>query len=167
MRMLLANLAHRWERSLALVLAIAVATGCFTLLSANATTEQLQSTGTVEDNYRPIYTRPPCDRRVRSCRSSSWTPATLSASHGGISLDQWHAVQAVPGVAVAAPVAVLGYVTPTVRVPIDLRRFRKDIKGDQLLRISVGWVDDAGLTQVHDRMSYLYATDQPVEWDGS
>src|SRR3954452_20175530 len=159
MRTILANLRYRWERTAALVLAIAVATGCFTMLSSTVKTQQLEATGTVADNFRPIYdvlVRPKGTQLPLERSSGLVQPATLSATEGGISLAQWQRIRRVPGVEVAAPVAVVGFAMPQIHIPVDLSPYLNGPASDHVLRIDLTWVSDAGLSHAKDGTIYLY-----------
>ena len=106
----LANLRGDWRRSVAAAMAILIATTSFVVLTGTVRTQQLRVTEQVADNYRSTY-----DILVRPHGSASdievaqglVRPNFLSGQYGGIGLDQVQAVKDVPGVEVAAPVAVL------------------------------------------------------------
>ncbi|MDQ5822186.1 MAG: hypothetical protein M3540_12165, partial [Actinomycetota bacterium] len=85
----------------------------FVLLSAAATTSDLRVRGSVESNFRNAYdilVRPrgsltPLERRSRLVRDNY-----LSGIFGGITLGQYREIERIPGVAIAAPIANMGYV---------------------------------------------------------
>src|SRR5919198_1351316 len=101
---------------------IVVATTSFTVLTGTAETSRLRVAGTVTG------TRPAYDILVRPKRSTIGLERSrglvrenyLSGIFGGITLRQYAAVQAMAGVQIAAPIAMVGYVLQDVRVPVDL-----------------------------------------------
>src|SRR5881397_1009919 len=82
--------------------------------------------GTVQQNFRSAY-----DILVRP--ADSYTPLEqeqglvaanfASGIFGGISLRQWHQIEDVPGVDVAAPIANIGYVVPYENVKVLVNRY--------------------------------------------
>lgn len=151
----------RLRRSLALLSMIAVAVAGFTLLTGAAVTSRLDTVGTVEANYRPVYdllVRPkdavlPLERQRNLVQSGQ-----LAGMRGGITVDQWREIQSVRGVSVAAPVSVIGYVMRTVPVTVDLSGQLDPAAERQVLRVQPTWVTDAGLSRIPDGPAYLYAT---------
>jgi hypothetical protein len=156
----------RARRSLALLSMIAVAVVGFTVLTAAAVTSRLDAVGAVEANYRPAYdilVRPnagvlPLERQRNLVQSGQ-----LAGMRGGITIDDWRAIQSVRDVSVAAPVAVIGYIMRTVPVPVDLRGDLDPDTERQVLRVQPTWVTDAGLSRIPDGPAYLYATRNLVE----
>ncbi|MET8526290.1 ABC transporter permease [Micromonospora sp. NPDC005172] len=151
----------RLRRSLALLSMIAVAVAGFTLLTGAAVTARLDAVGTVNANYRPVYdllVRPkdavlPLERDRNMVQSGQ-----LAGMRGGITVDQWHQIQGVRGVSVAAPVAMIGYVMRTVPLTVDLSDHLDPSAERQVLRVQPTWVTDAGLSQIPDGPAYLYVT---------
>jgi hypothetical protein len=84
----------------------------------------------------------------------------VSAGQGGISMDQLREVREVPGVAVAAPLAVFGEVVQSVPVKVPLAR---PARRRSLFRSEVRWTADAGLTRIDDPASYVYVTPRPLD----
>lgn len=168
MRLLWSQLRAAPGRALALLLGIAVATAAFTVLTGSSSTARLQVQGTVTANSRAAY-----DVLVRPHGSVTGIEASrglvranyLSGLYGGITMADYRTVGSLPGVEVAAPVAMIGYVLPYVAVPIDLTRFSE--KGRQAFRVSVHWSTDRGLTTLSDVNSYVYVTDAPLKADQS
>ncbi|WP_444950166.1 FtsX-like permease family protein [Micromonospora ureilytica] len=156
----------RLRRSLALLSMIAVAVAGFTLLTGAAVTSRLDTVGTVSANYRPVYdllVRPgdavlPLEQERNLVQSGQ-----LAGMRGGITHDQWHEIQAVRGVSVAAPVAMVGYVMRTVPVTVDLSDHLDPTAERQVLRVQPTWATDAGLSQIPDGPAFLYATRNRLE----
>lgn len=165
-RYLLGGLRHRGSRTLALLLGIVVATASFTVLTGTTETSRLQVLGTVSKSFRPAYdvlVRPKASTTELERRDGLVRPNYLSGIFGGITLDQYDAIRKIPGVDVAAPIAMIGYVLQTVQVPIDLT----DKLGPgprQLFRVTVRRSTDRGLTRLVDvPSSYVYVTARPLE----
>lgn len=161
--------AAQWRnsarRSLALLAMITVAVGGFTLLTAGAQTSRLVTTGTVAANFRPAYdllVRAPDQQLPLERQRNLVQSGQLAGMTGGISLAQWRAIQGVDQVAVAAPVAVVGYVMRTVTIPVDLSGQLDPAAARQLLKVQPTWVTDAGLSRIPDGPAYLYATANPL-----
>src|SRR4051812_9307102 len=100
---ILAQLRHRRGRVASTLAAIAIAVASFSLLTSAAQGSRLAVHATVTKNARPLY-----DILVRARAGDGDAGALLNGdavtdAQGGITLDQWHQVLDVPGVAVAAP----------------------------------------------------------------
>ncbi|MGC4780918.1 FtsX-like permease family protein [Micromonospora zamorensis] len=152
---------HRAGRSLAVVSAVMLATTGFCVLTGATTASRLQAVGVVQANYRSAYdilVRPAGTRGELETRQGLVRPNFLSGQFGGLSLDQWRNIQAINGVEIAAPVAMVGYVSVDLGLPVDLtdrvdRRLRQ-----QLLRLSPETVADRGLTRVPSTPAFVYVT---------
>lgn len=156
----LAQLRRQLGRTLALLLAVAVATTSFTVLTGAAESTRLQVRGTVQQNFRSSY-----DLLVRP--ASSYTelertqqlvrPNYQSGIFGGITTAQLAAIRAVTGVEVAAPVANLGYAHfgGAVEVPVSTY-----LNGDaqQLFRITPTWTMDRGTSRFVGTPLYVYVS---------
>ncbi|MCW2985599.1 MAG: transporter permease, partial [Conexibacter sp.] len=155
-----AELHHRRGRALALLAGIAVATASFTVLTGASESSRLEIRGAVSQHFRTAY-----DVLVRPRGSMSALERTdglvqqnfLAGTFGGITTDQLRAVRHAPGVEVAAPLAVYGYIMPTAVLPIGL--------GDHLdpgtrtaFRVKTRWTADRGSVVVRDPDSYVYVT---------
>ncbi len=151
-----AQLRFRRARFVATLLAVSIAVASFSLLASAARGSQLRAVGTVQENFRPGY-----DLLVRPAADPGGNQVsygTVAATYGGISTEQWHRVLAVPGVSVAAPVAMVGYVMHETAVPVDLSRYVDSKLDRQVLRVRPTWVGDRGRSRVTDGGGYLYVT---------
>ncbi|MFC1439824.1 ABC transporter permease [Streptacidiphilus sp. N1-10] len=163
-----AQLRYRRERTAATLLAILLAVTSFALLSSAAEGAQLQAVGTVKANFRPLY-----DILVRPAGTASALEQSrglvqtdqLSSLGGGITLSQWQKILSLPGVSVAAPVAVGGYAMQTGEVSVDLGRYLKPGVENQILKIDPTWVTDRGTSRIPDGPIYLYVTRDPLRGD--
>jgi putative ABC transport system permease protein len=160
LRVVLDELRHRRGRALALLLGILVATTSFTVLTATSRTQRLDVRGTVARSFRGDYdvlVRPRGSRSAYERRTGQVQPNFLSGLFGGITTEQWRRIERTPGVEVAAPIANLGYVLPTAKVPIDVAAAAGP-RGRALLRARVAWRADAGMTRVRDAPQFTYVT---------
>ena len=106
-------------RSVATLLAIFAAVTSFVVLTGHASTQRLEVTRTAEENYRASY-----DILVRPTGSTLGLEASeglvrtnfLSGQYGGITVDQVEQVRALPGVQIAAPIAMVGYYYQTLPI---------------------------------------------------
>ena len=138
-----------------------VAATAFTVLTAASRTAQVRTVGTVSANFESAYdilVRPKGARTAVESKTGTVEPDFLSGIYGGISMAQWHQIERIPGVQVAAPIAMVGYaqVNASVFVPVPERRLAGS--GRQLYRISTTYVSDNGASRVAQPPSYLYVT---------
>ncbi|WP_028051137.1 FtsX-like permease family protein [Cellulomonas sp. URHD0024] len=164
---ILAQLRHRRGRVASTLAAIAIAVASFSLLTSAAQGSRLAVHATVTKNARPLY-----DILVRAGAGEGDAGALLDAdavteTQGGISLDKWHQILDIPGVAVAAPVADVGYVMQATRVDVDLSGLIDPTLDHQVLRVTPTFVSDRGTTRVTDGDLYLYATRNRLEYTPS
>jgi putative ABC transport system permease protein len=167
-RLAWSQLRFRPARLIALLVGMLVATTAFTVLTAASRTAQLRTTGTVSAHFVPAYeilVRPRGSRTALETRTGTVQPDFLSGIFGGISMAQYRQIEQVPGVSVAAPIAMVGYtllaVTETFSVPAaDYAR-----PGRQLYRVSTTWVSDDGTSRITQPPSYLYVTPDSLRFD--
>ncbi|MGR6319990.1 ABC transporter permease [Micromonospora soli] len=155
------QLRGRAGRSVALLVGVLVATTGFVVLTGATTTSRLAVTGTVERNTRAAYdilvrpkgTRTPLEAERRLVR-----PNYLSGLYGGITTAQYEQVKAVEGVDVAAPIAMLGYSTTPIEMPIDLTDVVDRSLDRQVIRIDRTFLAERGLTHAPAAPTYVYVT---------
>jgi len=163
-RLVLSQLRRRPARTLALLLGILVATASFGVLTGASRSQQLQVQGTVSRHARvafDVLVRPSGARTALERRQGLVRPGLLSGIAGGITLAQWRQILNVPGVAVAAPIATIGYVLPDNHVPVDLSALLPR-RGRALFRVRVTRLTDRGLTSYRDADVYAYVTPNPL-----
>ncbi|WP_433205386.1 FtsX-like permease family protein [Dactylosporangium sp. CS-047395] len=159
-----AQLRFRRGRLVATIAAVAVAVASFALLASASRGSQVRVTGTVRDNFRPMYdilVRPPAagddDGLIDTDR--------VSSTYGGISAAQWRRILDIQGVSVAAPVAMVGYVMQTAQITVDLTEYAGGAAdGRQVLRLRPTAVGDSGLSSIPDGSQYLYVTPNNLEY---
>jgi putative ABC transport system permease protein len=153
----------RPARTLALIAAVLVASTAFIVLTAASQTEQLRTSGEVSANYVPAYdilVRPKGARTAVENQTGTVQPDFLWGIYGGITMAQYRRIQRIPGVQVAAPIAMAGYtqLQATMFVPVPAAALAGS--GRQLYRISTTWF--SGASRVAQPPSYLYVTPLPL-----
>ncbi|MBY8871293.1 ABC transporter permease [Micromonospora sp. PLK6-60] len=160
LRTIWAQLRHSRGRTAGVLAAVLLATTGFVVLSGAATTSRLVASGTVDDRFRPPY-----DILVRPAGRPGGD--LLQADQvvdpgGGISLAQWDRIRAVPGVEVAAPLAVLGVTDVTPRVRVDVTALVDRTAQQQLIKVAPLVRADRGLTRLAAAPLYVYVSRRPL-----
>ena len=151
----------RPARTLALIAGVLVAAAAFTVLTAASRTAQLRTTGTVSANFQPAYdilVRPKGARTAQEKQTGTVQPDFLSGIYGGITMAQYHRIQRIPGVQVAAPIAMVGYAQLNALTFEPLPAAALGRSGSRLYRISTTWASDNGASRVTQPPGYLYVT---------
>ena len=151
----------RPARTLALIAGVLVAATGFTVLTAASQTAQLRTVGTVSASFAPAYdilVRPRGARTAVENRTGTVQPDFLSGIYGGITMAQYHQIQQVPGVQVAAPIAMVGYAQLEAAIFEPVPAAALAGSGRQLYRISTTWVSGNGTSRVTQPPAYLYVT---------
>ena len=160
-RLAWSQVRFRPARTLALIAGVLVAATAFTVLTAASRTAQLRTTGTVSANFQPAYdilVRPKGARTAQESRTGTVQPDFLSGIYGGITMAQYHQIQRIPGVQVAAPIAMVGYAQLNAQTFEPVPAAALGRSGRQLYRISTTWVSDNGASRVTQPPGYLYVT---------
>ncbi len=148
-------------RSVALLLGLLLATTAFTVLTAASRTVQLRTIGAVSAHFVPAYdilVRPKGTRTSLETQTGTVQPDFLSGIYGGITMTQYRQIERIPGVEVAAPIAMIGYTLVRDFIPVFLPAADNARPGRALYRYSTTWVSDGGLTRISQPPSYLYLT---------
>ncbi|MFC7549385.1 FtsX-like permease family protein [Plantactinospora sp. GCM10030261] len=155
LRMVWSQLRNTPGRSLAVFAAVLVATTGFTVLTGAASTSRLVARGAVDANFRSSYDilvhpAAPTDEPLQQDRPL--------AAYGGIELDQWRRVERIPGVEVAAPLAVLGVadIRPELRVDVTDQVDRSAWR--QVVEVAPRISGDRGLSTLTAAPSYVYVS---------
>ena len=151
----------RPARTLALIAGVLVAAAAFTVLTAASRTAQLRTSGTVSANFQPAYdilVRPKGARTAQENQTDTVQPGFLSGIYGGITMAQYHQIQQIPGVQVAAPIAMVGYAQLTAETFEPVPAAALGRSGPRLYRISTTWDSDNGASRVTQPPGYLYVT---------
>ncbi|MDR3034877.1 MAG: hypothetical protein LBV78_17540, partial [Kitasatospora sp.] len=159
------QLRFRTARSLALWLGLAFAVTAFTVLTAASRTAQLRTTSAVTAHFGAAYqilVRPTGARTRLETETGTVQPNFLSGIYGGISLAQDRTIKNIPGVAVAAPIAMVGYTLELAGVPVRLPAAAARYPGTRsLYRASTTWISQSG-TRIVQPPSYVYLTRNPL-----
>jgi len=169
-RLAWSQLRFRAIRLVALLAGMLLATTAFTVLTAASRTSQLRTVGTVSAHFRPAYdilVRPTGARTRLETQTGTVQPNFLSGIYGGISMAQYRQIERIPGVQVAAPIAMVGYTLLVANLgwPLPAADFAKP--GRELYRISTTWVSDGGSSRASQPASYVYITPRPVRFVNS
>jgi putative ABC transport system permease protein len=169
-RLAWSQLRFRPARALALLAGVLVAATAFTVLTAASRTAQLRTVGRVTANFRPAYdilVRPRGSRTAVEDQTGTVQPDFLSGIYGGITTSQWQRIEQIPGVQVAAPIAMVGYADLDADEFVPVPAAALTGTGRQLYRISTTWVSDGGATRIAQPPDYLYVTPQALKLSGS
>jgi putative ABC transport system permease protein len=165
LRIISTHLWRRAGRSLAMVLAIMVATSGFTVLTASTSRSELAVVGQVGAHFRGAYdilVRPAGSRTALERDRGLLRPNFPANQYGGISMAQWRQIAATPDVDIAAPVASLGYAQFFGRYRFDLTGAIDPAVTRQIIRHQQVWRADRGLTTAVDAAYLMYVTKRPV-----
>lgn len=154
-------LGNRPWRAGTLALGILAAAVAFVLLTGSAATSALRVQGTLKSNYRNTYDiliRPKGSFTRLERQQGLVRPNYLSGIFGGISLRQYEEIQRIPGVEVAAPIAMIGYILQGLSLPIDITAAVRGRQA-QVFLLTDRRVSDRGLTRFPPRpIGYVYLT---------
>lgn len=152
-------------RAIALGAGLMVAAIGFSLLTAAVDVGTSRVTGAVSSNWRGAYdilvlpagTGPSALTRGHPVQTNY-----LSTGTGGITLAQYQEVSRLPGVAVAAPLEVVGYVLETVQIPVALTPVASG-NGAEVFTVTSAISSDNGLSKYPPQLEgYVYVTPDAV-----
>jgi putative ABC transport system permease protein len=169
-RLAWSQLRFRAARTVALLAGMLLAATAFTVLTAASQTSQLRTVGTVTAHFQPAYdilVRPRGARTKLETSTGTVQPNFLSGIYGGISLAQYHQIERIPGVQVAAPIAMVGYTLIRAGIVVPLPAADATRPGRQLYRYATTWVSAGGTIRVPQPASYLYLTPDRIGLDSS
>ncbi|WP_238005940.1 FtsX-like permease family protein [Dactylosporangium sp. AC04546] len=162
-----ASLRGRAARSVALLLGVLTATTGFTVLTGATDTARLEVTGEVDSSAKAAYeilVRPKGTRTVLENERALIRPNSLSGIYGGLTFDDVDKVAAVPGVDVAAPIAMAGYANAGITVDVDVTDLIDKSLDRQVIRLDRTFLADRGLSTVTARPLYVYVTTHEISW---
>jgi putative ABC transport system permease protein len=163
----LRNLLRRPARVLVLVVAILLVATGFAFLTSQVQTTQILVRGTLNKNFRPAYdllVTPPKTETGFERKSGLVDENYLSGLFGGISLHQLTQIKTIPGVSLAAPVAMIGYHELQASITVPLTSVEASTP-DQVFAIRSRWVAENGLSLypgTQDAIRYYYFTTDPL-----
>jgi ABC-type lipoprotein release transport system permease subunit len=165
LRLIAAELRHRRGRALALLAGIAVATASFTVLTGASQSSKLEVRGQVAQHFRTAYdilVRPRNSAAPLERRRGLVQQNFLAGTFGGITDGQLRTVRHAPGVQVAAPLAIYGYVMPTASITLPVAQHLNPHERS-LFRVRSTWTADAGSVHLRDADSYIYVTPNRIQ----
>jgi putative ABC transport system permease protein len=152
-------------RTVALGAGLMVAAVAFSLLTASVDVGTARIQGVVGQHWRGAY-----DLLVLPARSGDSVTAPghvveanyLSAAAGGITTAQYRRIAALPGVGVAAPLEIVGYVLETATVPVNVAGAAGGA-GARVLDLTSRFTADDGLSVYPaQQQGYVYVTPDPL-----
>src|SRR5580658_1928894 len=150
-RLAWSQLRFRTVRLIALLAGMLFATTAFTVLTAASRTAQLRTVGTVSAHFVPAYdilVRPMGSRTALETQTDTVQPNFLSGLSGGITMAQYHQIASIPGVQVAAPIAMVGYALLISQLTFPLPATDVSRPGRQLYRVTTTWISEGGASRV-------------------
>jgi putative ABC transport system permease protein len=165
-RLAWSQLRFRTTRAIALLIGLLLATTAFTVLTAASRTAQLRTVGTVTAHFAPAYdilVRPQRSRTKLETQTGTVQPNFLSGIYGGITMAQYHQIASIPGVQVAAPIAMVGYTLLLTQLSSPLPAADLSRPGRHLYRVTTTWISQDGTSRVTQPPSYVYVTPQRLE----
>jgi len=162
------NLLRRPARVIVLVVAVLLVATGFAFLTSQVQTTQILVRGTLNKAFRPAY-----DLLVLPKKTETKFEQTtglvdenyLSGLFGGISEKQLGELKAIPGVSLAAPIAMVGYALLRATVKVSLAPVLSSTI-DQAVRVRPTWIADDGLSRYPgggtDPTQYYYRTSDPL-----
>ncbi len=152
-------------RALALGAGLLVAAVAFSLLTSSVDAASAKIKGVVGANWRGAYDLLVVPRgSAQSAGASHLVQVNyLSADTRGITLAQYRKIGGLPGVGVAAPLEIVGYVLETATVPVTLSSAAAGTSGARVLEVTSHYTADNGLSSFPPYAeSYVYITPDPV-----
>jgi putative ABC transport system permease protein len=166
-------------RAVALAAGMLVAAVAFSLLTASVEVNAAQVKGVVNANWRGEYDLLVLPRRsVQTGAGQTGAGQTgagqhlvqvnyLSTSSSGITMAQYATIARLPGVAVAAPLQIVGYLLETAYIPVVLSPAAAGRSGSRVLVVTSRYTADQGLSAYppYDE-GYVYITTDHVTPQG-
>jgi putative ABC transport system permease protein len=162
------QLRFRTVRLVALLAGMLLATTAFTVLTAASRTAQLRTVGTVSAHFVPAYdilVRPKGARTALEAQTGTVQPNFLSGIYGGITMAQYDQIASIPGVQVAAPIAMVGYTLLVSQLSFPLPAADLSRPGRQLYRVTTTWISQGGASRATEPPSFAYVTPQRLGVD--
>jgi ABC-type lipoprotein release transport system permease subunit len=159
-RFVFSQFRFRRSRTVALAAAILVASVSFVVLTSTAQTSSIRVQGTLKSSFRPAYdilVRPNNSQTQLERADRLVRPNFLAGVFGGISFKQWHDIQRIRGVEVAAPIANVGWMMPFENFVFPITHLVDD-SPFQLYRIKPTWIANGGLERYPGADMYVYYT---------
>lgn len=154
------QLRFRAGRALALLAGMLVAAAAFTCLRPPPARRRFAPSARCPRTSVPPMTSWSARGARSSLESATGTvqPDFVSGVYGGITMAQYHQIQQIAGVQVAAPIAVVGYGFMTAVFPVRLPAADVARPGRQLYRFATTWVSANGTARIGQPTSYVHVT---------
>jgi putative ABC transport system permease protein len=123
----------------------------FMILASTSLTTQATLRGDINRAWAAPYdllVRPPGSPAPLEARDGLVRPNFLSGGSGGITMQQLEAIRQIPGVDVAAPIAILGYVYWPATTPVELSAAVQSDQELQVYRLHLTATADAGMSKI-------------------
>src|SRR5580658_10346814 len=157
-------------RAVALAAGMLVAAVAFALLTASVEVNAAQVKGVVNANWRGEYDLLVLPRRSVQTGAGQTGAGKhlvqvnyLSAGTSGITMAQYAKIARLPGVAVAAPLEIVGYLLETAYIPVVISPAAAGKSGSRVLVVTSRYTADQGLSTYppYDE-GYVYLTTDQV-----
>jgi putative ABC transport system permease protein len=152
-------------RAVALGAGLMVAAVAFSLLTASVDVGAARIKGVVGQNWRGAYdllVLPAGTSRSVNTRGHLVQENYLSQATGGITMAAYQKIAGLPGVGVAAPLEVVGYVLETVSIPVNVAA-AAGRTGARVLTVTSRFSADEGLSRYPSgEAAYVYLTPDPL-----
>jgi putative ABC transport system permease protein len=152
-------------RAVALGAGLLVAAVAFSLLTASVDVGTARIKGVVGQNWRGVYdllVLPAGSGSSAGTRGRLVQANYLSEATGGITMAEYEHIAHLPGVGVAAPLEVVGYVLETAAVPVDISAV-EGRAGASVLTVTSRFTADNGLSKYRPQEEgYVYITPDPL-----
>jgi putative ABC transport system permease protein len=152
-------------RAVALAAGMLVAAVAFSLLTASVEVNAATVKGLVNKNWRGEYDLLVLPRGSVQTGAGAHVVQVnyLSTAAHGITMSQYQKIERLPGVGVAAPLGVVGYLLETVAMIIKLPASVIGTSGSRVLTVTSRYTGDNGLSSYPAlNESYIYITQDPV-----
>jgi len=156
------SIRARGIRSLLLVLGVLLVSVSFGLLLSTVETVQVTVDGDLAEYWRTTYdilVRPPGSRSAIEEKYGLVQANHLSGIFGGITYEQYEAIKRIPGVEIAAPIAMLSYLN--LDIPFGIER-PVSLNESGFYHVEVSLLVDDGLS-THQRLLREYLLCLPQE----
>jgi putative ABC transport system permease protein len=159
-RLVISEVRFARGRAVALGAGMVVAAVAFCLLTASVNVGLARINGVVGQNWRGTYDLLVLPKGSRQAKAGDHLVEVnyLSTATGGITLAQSSTIAHLPGVGVAAPLEIVGYVLETATLPVDLMAVA-GTSGADVFSVTSNFSADAGLSRYPEQDDgYVYIT---------
>jgi hypothetical protein len=159
-RLLISQVRFARGRAIALGAGMVVAAVAFSLLTASVDVGLARINGVVGQNWRGTYDLLVLPKGSNQASTGNHLVQVnyLSTATGGITTAEESKIEHLPGVGVAAPLAVVGYVLETASLPVDISAVAGN-SGADVFSVTSSFSADQGLSRYPEQEDgYVYVT---------